>query len=229
MDYYPQPRPVLYGNPAEEAPPRTQTSPVRAEPPRWPPAPPSAGFADNSGDHQPWRGPVPAQSRSNDAPGRYVIAVLYALAFTYALCVALFMPQVLADIAPVARLFLLLQIAAAPWVVPCFAVLERWEYLVALGVSLLLVVLGLFAPLWLSPGMIAGLCGCIYLLRPRMLASSRACAVRRLLGEAPPYTQSSYEEVRIGNVVRSGKWRRRRGPINASRPPVPDDWKSRFN
>src|SRR4051812_148169 len=47
MDYYPQPRPVLYGTSAEDAPPQTQTAPGRVGPPRWPPAPPYADFGDN--------------------------------------------------------------------------------------------------------------------------------------------------------------------------------------
>ena len=50
MDYYPQPRPVLYGTRGEEAPPQTQTAPVRTGPPRYPPAPPLAGDAPGPSD-----------------------------------------------------------------------------------------------------------------------------------------------------------------------------------
>jgi len=55
MDYYPQPRPVLYGTTEEESPPPTQTAPVRIGPPRYPPAPPLAGDAPDPFNHRPGR------------------------------------------------------------------------------------------------------------------------------------------------------------------------------
>src|SRR5437588_2827536 len=45
MDYYPQPRPVLYGTSEEARAPQTLTDPVRIGPPCYPPAPPFAGDA----------------------------------------------------------------------------------------------------------------------------------------------------------------------------------------
>src|SRR3982750_109040 len=79
MDHYPQPRPVLYGTSWEEAPPQTQTAPVRTGPPRYPPAPPLAGDAPDP--YYP-----PPRTLTNDYDrGAMALALLYAIASAYSL------------------------------------------------------------------------------------------------------------------------------------------------
>ena len=80
MDYFPQPRPVLYGTSADEPLPQTQTKPVLTGPPRWPPAPPLAGFAPEPGDGN--------SNRSVDVIGLVVIGSRpVTLTFLSLLCV----------------------------------------------------------------------------------------------------------------------------------------------
>src|ERR1700704_4678019 len=82
MDYYPQPRPVLYGTSVEETPAQTLTKPVRIGPPRYPPAPPLAGDAPDPFD------PPPVQLMSHKdrvTVPLAVLAVLYVISSAYSL------------------------------------------------------------------------------------------------------------------------------------------------
>ncbi len=217
MDHYPQPRPVLYGTHDEETPAQTQTAPVVTGPPRYPPAPPWAGEADGPGEPR-WHNYLPASARSPDsAPGRFVVAALYALASVYALYQVAILPQAFAELPLASRLLLLLQIVAALWVVPCLSILQETEYLVALGISLFQLLLALVAGEWSSPGLLVALIACIYLLRPSLLVTPRASAVWR-----------SYSRLWCGsrNIIKRTA-QHRKGGKHFSRP-IPDNWKIRW-
>src|SRR5689334_2022425 len=79
MEYYPQPRPVMYGTAHEEAPPQTEIAPVRTGPPRYPPAPPLAG--DAPFPYEPPR----EYLASMHEPAAVLLAILYALSSVYSL------------------------------------------------------------------------------------------------------------------------------------------------
>src|SRR5262245_35343983 len=84
VDYYPQPRPVLYGTSVAEAPPQTQTAPVRIGPPRYPPAPPLAGDAPDRFDPVPGGVTVTDESVAYDR-GVRLLVLLFTLASVYSL------------------------------------------------------------------------------------------------------------------------------------------------
>src|SRR4051794_23110179 len=83
MDYYPQPRPVMYGTTNDETPAQTQTAPVRIGPPRYPPAPPLGGDAPFP------FGRPPAFISIMHEPGAVPMAILYAFASAYSVLQAI--------------------------------------------------------------------------------------------------------------------------------------------
>ena len=208
MDDYPQPRPVMYGTSEEDAPPQTQTAPVRAGPPRWPPAPPMAGDWDGGSDDNSMRhNYMPAAARSRlVVRGRFVVAALYALASVYALYVVVFVPQEFAGLALLSRLFLLLQIVASVWVVSLLLATPPLAVIVS-GICIIQLVLGVVAGEWLAPGTLAAIVMLLYLF-----FASKKLAVESM----KPWGQS----------VRGSRWRRMsrvgRGPRES------DEWRVRF-
>src|SRR4029079_11049028 len=83
MDHYTQPRPALYGTEHDEPALQTQTGPVRAGPPRYPPAPPLAGDAPEPFE---WRPRIAGSTREL---GAVPLAFIYALASLYSLLLIL--------------------------------------------------------------------------------------------------------------------------------------------
>jgi hypothetical protein len=166
MDHYPQPRPVLYGTSAEEAPPQTQTQPVREGPPRWPPAPPFAEFGDNP--DEPSRRPVASEadyaSFLGAGRGRFVVAALYAAASLYALVITIFVPEAFSAMSLASHVFLLFQIAAVVWVVPGIVNINYRGHGAVAVVALIQLVLAIIAGAWFSPGMIVAVAVLLYLL-----------------------------------------------------------------
>ena len=84
MDYYPQPRPVLYGTSNEESEAQTQTAPIRVVPPRYPPAPPLAGDAPEPFGNGHRRSRSYEEYYSQPVSFRTPLIVLCAIAAVYA-------------------------------------------------------------------------------------------------------------------------------------------------
>jgi hypothetical protein len=173
MDYYPQPRPVLYGTSGEEAPPQTQTAPVRTGPPRYPPAPPLAGDAPEPFP-QPTRTFMTVHERA-----AIPLALLYAIASV--LSVLQVMLGVTGFANPAVGPFVLSgEILMSVIVIAALARLggreyllarhaPRREYLVALVLVALQVSLGIVFAQWRSPALWVATTVMLYLLRPSMM------------------------------------------------------------
>ena len=223
MDYYPQPRPVLYGTSAEDAPPQTQTAPVRVGPPRWPPAPPLAGDweGDYGDDSSHWQSYLPADyklSELRDARrGRFVVVTLYALASVYALYEVAFEPQSFATLSLLPRLFLLMQIVAVFWIVPSVLLFRRAENLLVFFICFAQLVLGIVAGELLTPGTVAALAVLLVLWH----SSDVPSYLPRVRPRVRPRKTAHYN-------IGSGPWRRR---SRVGKPDITQDdwhWRIRF-
>jgi hypothetical protein len=161
MDYYPQPRPVLYGTSAVETPAQTLTKPVRTGPPRYPPAPPLAGDAPEPFD------PPPMRLMSHHGPISAPLAVLYAIASAYSLL------QIMLGTTPIAgssvgQIALTVEIAIGLVVIASLIWPGGRPYLLALGLVALHVSIGIALAQWQSPAFWVAIVVLLYLLTPSM-------------------------------------------------------------
>ncbi len=148
MDYYSQPRPVLYGVNEEESPPQTQTAPVRSGPPRYPPAPPLAGDApDPFGRFR-----VPQVTLTNAHLVGTALALLYVVGSAYSLVQAVLDIPGSANHA-MGRMALLIGFVISLMIVPCSRWLGRRGYRVDLGLVALHISLAVALEQWQSPSM----------------------------------------------------------------------------
>lgn len=173
MDYYPQPRPVLYGTTAEEAPPQTQTAPVRTGPPRYPPAPPSTGYAPEPFPHN---GARPSVALAGIAHPAILFAVASASAYSL-LQVALGTAGLVSTVAAAAGLI----------VIACVQWRTVWEYRLAVSLAVLHVLVGVAFSPWQSPALWLAIAVMLYLLRPPMLEQDRRVPLALLRGDAAGY------------------------------------------
>jgi hypothetical protein len=182
MDYYPQPRPVLYGTSGDEPLPQTQTTPVRMGPPRWPPAPPLAGWAPEPDDWgsdgwhwQPYL--LTGMARTMERPASFaLLGFLYVAATAYS-CILLATSTLSSAGSPVA---VGIEIAFG-----LLTTLSLWlpngrGYLAAICMALLQVVLGILLGQWLWPPFWLSIAVCIYLLLPPMRWSAGEPAMRKV-------------------------------------------------
>jgi len=178
MDYYPQPRPVLYGTRADEPPPRTQIAPVRTGPPRWPPAPPLADFAPEPGDdnwwHSRWILPIDRLRRP---------AALMLLSIVYALATAYTCLQVVLNPSGMAGLRVGLVALGIEFVLGLLVTLSLWwpygeGYLIALCAAPLQILIGIVLGQWLWLFLWLAIVVCIYLLLPSMRLTFGAQALQ---------------------------------------------------
>jgi hypothetical protein len=173
MDYYPQPRPALYGTAAEEAPPRTQTAPVRIGPPRYPPAPPSTGYAPEPSPHN---GAGPSAANTSVTPAAILTVVASASAYSL-LQVAL----------GTAGLISTLVSAVGLIVIACLQWQTVREYRLAVSLTVLHVLAGAAFSQWQSPVLWVAVGVTLYLLRPSMLAQYERVPVGFLGGDMARY------------------------------------------
>jgi hypothetical protein len=184
MDYYPQPRPVLYGTSGEETPPQTQTAPVRTGPPRYPPAPPLAGEAPD-----PFYRPPRTLTNVFEC-GALVLALLYAFASAYSLLQIILGTTQFASVGAgrmvlsgeivisliviltLVRLGGLARISGRDYVLVLRRVSGR-EYVLVLGLVALHVSIGIAFGQWQSPALWVAIAVMLYLLKPSMRNSSR--------------------------------------------------------
>jgi hypothetical protein len=165
MEYYPQPRPVLYGTSAEETPPQTQTAPVRIGPPRYPPAPPSTGYAPEPHDPR-RRRPLRGEGEKGRAPR--VVLYTFTAAIAYSLLQVVLTAAGFA-VGLAAPLVLLVEIAISLVVLACLWMLGGREYLMAVGLLAVHISLGVAFAQWQSPLLWVAIAVMVYLLWPSML------------------------------------------------------------
>lgn len=159
MDYYPQPRPVIYCNcEEEESSPPTQTWPVRSGPPRYPPAPPLAGDAPD-----PYDGSGSGRSGTIAGPRAPGLQLIISLLVLYVATSAFSLVQVFFGADP---LLLLIEVGFAVVVVWSLLWLGGQTYALAVQLLGLHVVLGLLFWQVLSPAWWVALAMLIYLFRP---------------------------------------------------------------
>jgi hypothetical protein len=217
MDYYPQPRPVLYGASAEEPPPQTQIAPVRTGPPRWPPAPPLADFAPEPDDW--WRDGWHWQpylligtARTMERPASFtLLGFLYGAATAYT-CILLATSTLSSVDSPFA---VGIEIAFGLLVTLSLWMPNRRGYIAAVCMTLLQVVLGIILGQWLWPFFWLAVVTCIYLLLPSMRRGYGAEVARRL-------------ECDIARWQRRHPRRPGRHAFNLGSPPprtMPDHWR----
>ena len=167
MDYYPHPRPVLYGTTVEESSAQTQTAPIRVGPPRYPPAPPLAGDFPEPFGNSNRRSRSYAEYYARPASFRRPLIVLCAVAAVYAslqlvLGTTGFANPVLGGIVLVGEITLVLVVMASlGW-------MGGREYMLALGSCFVLVSLGVILGEWQSPVLWIAIVILILLLRRRM-------------------------------------------------------------
>jgi len=193
MDYYPQPRPVLYGTSADEPPTLTQTAPVRQGPPRWPPAPPLADFAPEPGDGRPKRYRWNPAIDQLDRP-----AAMTLLSTLYGLAVAFTCLQIAANASGLSASSAGFVALGIEIVLGLLAALSLWwpwglGYLTALAPALLQVVLCILLGQWLWPLFLVAIASGIYLLLPSMRRSygvqavqTAKCDIARWKDKHPP-------------------------------------------
>ena len=162
MDYYPQPRPVLYGTRGDEPPAQTQTAPVRTGPPHYPPAPPLAGDAPD-----PFRNP-----RSKMVAER--LGVPIGLALLYAVASAYSLLQIVTDTTGftdpvIGRDVLAGEIVISLIVIGSLRRLGGREYLLAIGLALLQIAVTVVFKQWQSPALWVAVILALYLLRPSIV------------------------------------------------------------
>jgi hypothetical protein len=162
MDYYPQPRPPLYGTSAEKPPPKTQTAPVRIGPPRYPPAPPSTGYMPEP------REPFDLPSYGAKGRAHLVIRYFVAAAVTFSLLQVVLTGVGLGGFvaAPVA---LVVEIGLSLVVLACLYMLGGREYLIAVGLLVVHIGMGVAFGQWQSPLLWVAIAVTLYLLRPSMV------------------------------------------------------------
>ncbi len=214
MDNYPQPRPVLYGTLAAEDRPRTQTAPVRTGPPRWPPAPPHAGFAPEPGDGnwKPYRwNPVQDMARR---PGIFgLMCVAYSLATAFSLLYIILNPAAFADTF-IGRLVLIVELSLGLLVSLSLLWPDGLGYLMALCPAMLQGVTGIIFGWWLLPGFWMAIVVSVFLLLPSM---------RRTYGRQALWTaKNDIARWKQGHPRRRGY--RPAGP----RPGMPEYWRPRW-
>lgn len=166
VEYYPQPRPVLYGRSQEKSPPQTQTLPVRSGPPRYPPAPPLAGDAPDPFE----RGPVslPEWTMDRREPGFALLGAIYVSGLLLSLLQAIFGFAQFAN--PLTG-----QIVLVGEVVVGFFVTStlRWPggraYLLSLMLLLAYLPFGVVFARWQSPAFWASIMVLLYFMRPSLL------------------------------------------------------------
>jgi hypothetical protein len=163
MDYYPQPRPVLYGTRGDDAPPQTQTAPVRTGPPRFPPAPPQAGDAPDPFDR--FRGTFASDYIEQPRWGAKLLALLCAIASVYSLLPIIQGAPGFANVVA-GEIVLSLEVAISLLISACLVWLGGREYLLALGLALLHVALGVSFSQWQLPTFWVAVAVTLYLLRP---------------------------------------------------------------
>ena len=167
MDYYPQPRPVLYGSTVEERGAQTQTAPIRVGPPRYPPAPPLAGDAPEPFGNANRRIHSYAEYYSQPVSFRAPLIALCAIAAVYAslqlvLGTTGFANPVLGGIVRVGEVTLILVVIAS------LACMGGRTYMLVLGSCIVLVSLGVVLAEWQSPVLWLASIILILFLRPRM-------------------------------------------------------------
>jgi hypothetical protein len=162
VDYYPQPRPVMYGTSDTEAAVQTQTAPVRTGPPRYPPAPPLAGEAPD-----PFNRPRPTFAPGVDMrtvpPG--ILSVLYAVASAFSLFQVV-LGKTAFDNPAVGEIVLLGEVVIGIAVIACLRWLGGREYLLAWGLVILHVLVGMALAQWQSPALWVACALLLYLMRP---------------------------------------------------------------
>ncbi len=163
MDYYPQPRPPLYGTSAEKPPPETQIAPVRIGPPRYPPAPPSTGYAPEP------REPFDLPSYGAKGRAHPVIGYFVAAAVAFSLLQLALTGMGLAGLvaAPIA---LVVEIGISLIVLACLQMLGGREYLIAVGLLAVHIGVGVAFGQWQSPLLWVAIAVTLYLLRPSMVS-----------------------------------------------------------
>ncbi len=167
MDYYPQPRPVLFGASNEESGPQTQTAPIRIGPPRYPPAPPLAGDAPEPFDNSNGRSRSYEEFYSQLVSFRTPLIVLCAIAAVYAslqivLGTSGFANPILGGSVLLGEVMVeLVAIASLVW-------LGGREYILVLGSCIVLVSLGAILAQWQYPVLWIAIVILVLFLRPRM-------------------------------------------------------------
>jgi hypothetical protein len=164
MDYYPQPRPVLYGTSAEETPAQTLTAPVRIGPPRYPPAPPMAGDAPDPFDPPPMR---LMSHKDRVTVSLAVLAVLYVFTSAYSLLQVMLGTTLLAS-SNVGQMALTAEIVIGPIVIASLILPGGRPYLLAVGLVALHVSIGIALAQWQSPAFWVAMIVLLYLLTPSM-------------------------------------------------------------
>lgn len=214
MDYYPQPRPVLYGTSDTEVAVQTQTAPVRTGPPRYPPAPPTTEEAPD-----PFNRPPPAAVSYADTravpPG--ILSILYAVASAFSL-LQFVLGKMPFDNPVVGEIVLLGEVVIGIVVIACLRWLGGREYLLAWGLVILHVSVGVALAQWQSPALWVACALLLYLMRP---------SVRRR------YMRMAQSEIRDDVTrYRSGPPRRHRRSAHHSFKQVsrvePQDWHIRW-
>ena len=167
MDYYPQPRPVLYGSTVEESGAQTQPAPIRVGPPRYPPAPPLAGDAPEPFGNANRRSRSYAEYYSQPVSFRTPLIALCAIAAVYTSLQLVsgtsgFANPVLGGIVLVGEITLVLVVIAS------LAWMGGREYMLVLGSCIILVSLGVVLAEWQSPVLWIAIVILILFLRPGM-------------------------------------------------------------
>jgi hypothetical protein len=183
MDYYPQPRPVLYGTAAEEAPPRTQTAPVRIGPPRYPPAPPSTGYAPEPFPHYGARPRVTIEGVLHPA----VLLIVEAASAYSLLQVAMGRAGLVSIVVGTAGLIVL----------ACLQWRTVLQYRLAVSLAALHVLVGAAFGQWQSPALWVALAVTLYLLRPTMLEQYEVVPAGVLGGDLARYRRQSTHRRRV--------------------------------
>jgi hypothetical protein len=183
MEYFPQPRPVLYGTAAEESPPRTQTAPVRIGPPRYPPAPPSTGYAPEPLPHNGARPRVTIEGVLHPA----VLLIVEAASAYSLLQVALGTAELVSTVVGAAGLVVL----------ACLQWQTVLQYRLAVSLAALHVAVGAAFGQWQSPGLWIALAATLYILRPTMLEQYEVVPTRVLGGDIARYRRHSTHRRRV--------------------------------
>ncbi|HET9493762.1 MAG TPA: hypothetical protein VFR15_05990 [Chloroflexia bacterium] len=183
MDYYPQPRPVLYGTSAKEAPPRTQTAPVRIGPPRYPPAPPSTGYAPEPFPHYGARPRVTIEGVLHPA----VLLIVEAASAYSLLQVAMGRAGLVSIVVGAAGLIVL----------ACLQWRTVLQYRLAVSLAALHVLVGGAFGQWQSPALWIAVAVTLYILRPTMLEQYEVVPAGVLGGDIARYRRQSTHRRRV--------------------------------
>jgi hypothetical protein len=194
MEFYPQPRPALYGTRGDESELPTQTGPTLVGPPNYPPAPPFAGDAPD-----PNRGPnvypnayrLLREFRLRAMPYSGLFLCLLALSAAYSLRQFALEAPGFSD-AMVGQAVLMCEFILGVFVSMCLLCLGGLEYPFALGALALHVFLGVIFGQWQSPTLWAAVVALLYLLQApirhysifRTLEAIHEVVHRRRIGSA---------------------------------------------